>query len=49
MIPTNLEIHDVQDSPLPRLFDVCGVSEDELQLPEMPADWASADLSEVPF
>ena len=24
-------------------------SEDELQLPEMPADWASADLSEVPF
>ena len=49
MIPANLEIHDVQDSPLPSVFDVCGVSEEALQLPEMPADWASADLSEVPF
>ena len=49
MIHANLEIHDVQESPLPSLFDVCGVNEDVLQLPEMPADWASADLSEVPF
>ena len=48
-ISTSLEIHDVQESPLPSVFDVCGVSEEELQLPEMPADWTSADLNEVPF
>ncbi|MEI8022314.1 MAG: HTH domain-containing protein, partial [Schlesneria sp.] len=48
-ISTSLEINDVQESPLPSVFDVCGVSEEELQLPEMPADWTSADLNEVPF
>ena len=49
MIPADLSIREVQDSPLPAVFDVCGVGEEALQLPEMPADWTSADLSEVPF
>ena len=49
MIPADLSIREVQDSPLPAVFDVCGVGEEALQLPEMPADWTSADISEVPF
>ena len=49
MIPADLTIREVRDSPLPAVFDVCGVGEEALQLPEMPADWTSADLNEVPF
>ncbi len=49
MIPADLSIREVRDSPLPTVLDVCGVDEEELQLPEMPADWTSADLNEVPF
>ncbi len=49
MIPADLSIREVRDSPLPSVLDVCGVDEEALQLPEMPADWTSADLNEVPF
>lgn len=49
LIRAEIPLREPENSLLPSLEAVCGVDEETLRLPEMPADWASADLSEVPF
>lgn len=49
LIPSNLELRDATANPLPPVIDICGVEESDLELPELPADGLSANLSDVPF
>ena len=49
LVRADIELREPDNNPLPSVKDVCGTDEDALQLPEMPADWASADLTDVPF
>lgn len=49
LIRDNIQVHEQSEPLLPTVEAVCGVDEDTLDLPEMPADWASADLTDVPF
>ena len=49
LIRDDIQIREQTETLLPSVATVCGVEEDTLPLPEMPADWASADLTEVPF
>ena len=49
LIRADIELHGPDNNPLPSLETVCGVDEDTLPLPEMPADWSSADSTDVPF
>ena len=49
LIRADIELHEPDNNPLPSLETVCGVDEDTLPLPEMPADWPSADSTDVPF
>jgi hypothetical protein len=48
-IPEGIELRDPDDEFLPSVEAVCGVSEEGLELSEMPANWASADICQVPF
>lgn len=48
-IREDIELREPDNNPLPSLEEVCGVGEDTLSLPEMPADWPSADSTDVPF
>lgn len=49
MISSKLELPDSIVNPLPPVVDICGVEESDLELPELPADSLSANLSDVPF
>ena len=49
LIRADIELHEPDNNPLPSLETVCGVDEETLPLPEMPADWPSADSTDVPF
>ena len=49
LIHDDIQVREQSDALLPSVETVCEVGEDTLQLPEMPADWASADLTDVPF
>jgi DNA-binding transcriptional ArsR family regulator len=49
LISSNLELRDATANPLPPVCDICGVDESDLELPELPADGLSANLSDVPF
>ena len=49
LIRADIELREPDNNPLPSLEEVCGVDEDTLPLPEMPADWPSADSTDVPF
>ena len=49
LLRADIELHEPDNNPLPSLEAVCGVDEDTLPLPEMPADWSSADSTDVPF
>lgn len=49
LIPADIELHEPDNHPLPSLETVCGVDEETLPLPEMPADWPSANSTDVPF
>ena len=48
-IREDIERREPDNNPLPSLEEVCGVDEDALSLLEMPADWPSADSTDVPF
>ena len=49
LIHDNIQVREPSEALLPSVETVCGVGEDALPLPEMPADWPSADLTDVPF
>lgn len=49
LIREDIELREPDTNPLPSVMEVCGVDEEALQLPEMPANWASADSSDIPF
>lgn len=49
MIGAEIGLDDQGDELLPSLVNVCGCDDDALGLPELPEDWLSANLTEVPF
>lgn len=49
LIPADLSLNETDEHPLPSVEEVCGVTEDELELPDLPADLVSANLTGVPF
>lgn len=49
LIRADMELREPDSNPIPSVEAVCGVDEEDLRLPEMPADWASADSTELPF
>ena len=49
LIRADIPLREPSETPLPALEAVCGIDEETLVLPEMPADWPSADLTDVPF
>jgi DNA primase len=49
LITADLSLDEHDEHPLPSVEEVCGVKEQWLKLPELPAELASANLSGVPF
>lgn len=49
LIRADIELREPEDNILPSIEMVCGVDEESLLLPELPAEWASADSTDVPF
>jgi len=49
LVHAELALRESDSQVLPKVQEVCGMNEESLSLPEMPADWHSADLTSVPF
>ncbi|MBC8114150.1 MAG: helix-turn-helix domain-containing protein [Candidatus Saccharimonas sp.] len=49
LIHEDIPLCEQSETPLPSIEAVCGVDEETLSLSEMPADWPSADSTDVPF
>lgn len=49
LIRSDIPLREQTETLLPSVEAVCCVDEETLPLPEMPADWPSADSTDVPF
>jgi DNA-binding transcriptional ArsR family regulator len=49
LVNDQIHLRDGDDNPLPPVDAVCALADTEWEEPELPADWASADLMDVPF